>query len=155
MKSLQKCMLPRNQVTPSSRLTNSPSSTPSYSVFQPVMATFLPSGRYVSDPLTFETYSNYTFPLPQAFWDATGGLWVQGSLAGKFAGIFVSTGTPGGGQESTVISSMSTIVHHGMIFVPLGYKNTFAHLSNLSEVRGGMFPPFASLIAGSLFCVCL
>jgi len=85
--------------------------------------------------------------LPQAFWDATGGLWLKGALAGKFAGIFVSTGTPGGGQETTVISSMSTLVHHGMIFVPLGYKDTFPHLSNVNEVRGGMRPLFAFVIA--------
>jgi multimeric flavodoxin WrbA len=90
-------------------------------------------------------------PLPQAFWDATGGLWLKGALAGKFAGIFVSTGTPGGGQETTVISSMSTLVHHGMIFVPLGYKDTFPQLSNVNEVRGGMYPPFAFVIAGYLF----
>lgn len=69
-------------------------------------------------------------------------MWLKGALAGKFAGVFVSTGTPGGGQETTVISSMSTLVHHGMIFVPLGYKDTFPHLSNVSEVRGGMYPPF-------------
>lgn len=41
-------------------------------------------------------YSNRM--LYQAFWDATGGLWAQGALAGKYAGIFVATGTPGGGQ---------------------------------------------------------
>ncbi|KAH7919831.1 flavoprotein WrbA [Leucogyrophana mollusca] len=73
----------------------------------------------------------------KAFWDATGGLWARGALSGKFAGVFVSTGTPGGGQESTVISSLSTLTHHGMIFVPLGYKHTFPQLSNISEVRGG------------------
>lgn len=76
---------------------------------------------------------------------------MKGALAGKFAGVFVSTGTPGGGQESTVISSMSTLVHHGMIFVPLGYKDTFPHLSNVNEVRGGMLNPFASVVAGYSF----
>ncbi|KAG1721007.1 flavoprotein-like protein [Suillus paluster] len=84
----------------------------------------------------------------KAFWDATGGLWVKGALAGKFAGVFVSTGTPGGGQEATVISSLSTLTHHGMIFVPLGYKNTFAQLSNVSEVRGGS-PWGAGTFAGA------
>lgn len=73
----------------------------------------------------------------KAFWDATGGLWAKGALAGKFAGVFVSTGTPGGGQETTVISSLSTIAHHGIIFVPLGYSRTFGILGNMSEVRGG------------------
>ncbi|OBZ77240.1 Protoplast secreted protein 2 [Grifola frondosa] len=75
----------------------------------------------------------------KAFWDATGGLWAQGKLAGKYASVFVSTGTPGGGQETTVISSLSTLTHHGIIFVPLGYSKTFPQLANLSEVRGGTF----------------
>lgn len=62
---------------------------------------------------------------------------MKGALAGKFAGVFVSTGTPGGGQEATVISSLSTLMHHGMCFVPLGYSRTFSILANLDEVRGG------------------
>ncbi|KAI9458448.1 flavoprotein-like protein [Boletus coccyginus] len=73
----------------------------------------------------------------KAFWDATGGLWASGGLAGKFAGVFVSSGGPGGGQESTVMNSISTLAHHGIIFVPLGYSRTFAQLSNLTEVHGG------------------
>lgn len=76
-------------------------------------------------------------PLEQAFWDATGKLWAEGALAGKFAGVFVSTGTPGGGQETTVSNSISTLAHHGIIFVPLGYSRTFAQLGNLTEVHGG------------------
>lgn len=43
----------------------------------------------------------------------------------------------GGGQESTAIAAMSTLAHHGFIYVPLGYKTTFALLADLSEVRGG------------------
>lgn len=74
---------------------------------------------------------------PQAFWDATGGLWGQGLLHGKYAGIFVSTGTPGGGQETTVNNAISTLAHHGIIFVPLGYKNNFPLLANLEEPHGG------------------
>jgi NAD(P)H dehydrogenase (quinone) len=78
------------------------------------------------------------FPVQwKAFWDSTGPLWATGSLAGKYAGVFVSTNTPGGGQEITVSNSLSTFVHHGIVFVPLGYKNTFAQLSTISEVRGG------------------
>lgn len=56
---------------------------------------------------------------------------------GKYAGIFVSTGTPGGGQESTAIAAASTLAHHGIIYVPLGYKTAFSQLANLTEVRGG------------------
>ncbi|TFK96015.1 1,4-benzoquinone reductase [Pterulicium gracile] len=73
----------------------------------------------------------------QSFWDATGGLWASGALLGKYAGVFVSTGTPGGGQETTVISTLSTLAHHGIIYVPMGYGEAFHILSNLSEVRGG------------------
>jgi len=73
----------------------------------------------------------------KAFWDATGGLWMKGALAGKFAGIFVSSGTPGGGQESTVMNSLSTLAHHGIIFVPLGYTTAYAQITNLTEVHGG------------------
>lgn len=78
-----------------------------------------------------------TFPAQwKTFWDATGGLWASGALHGKFAGVFVSTGTAGGGQEVTVLNSLSVLAHHGIIYVPLGYKNTFALNSNLEEVHG-------------------
>jgi NAD(P)H dehydrogenase (quinone) len=70
--------------------------------------------------------------------DSTGHLWQQGALAGKAAGVFVSTGGVGGGQEATVIACLSTFAHHGMHFVPLGYSNSFAQLTNLTEVHGGM-----------------
>ncbi|KAF8502974.1 flavoprotein-like protein [Gautieria morchelliformis] len=73
----------------------------------------------------------------KAFWDATGKLWGTGELHGKYVGVFVSTGSLGGGQETTIITSLSTFVHHGMIFVPLGYKHTFASFMNLNEVHGG------------------
>jgi len=73
----------------------------------------------------------------KAFWDATGQLWVSGALLGKYAGVFVSTAGLGGGQESTAIATMSTLAHHGIIFVPFGYANGFAQLTDLSEVHGG------------------
>jgi NAD(P)H dehydrogenase (quinone) len=73
----------------------------------------------------------------KAFWDATGGLWASGGLNGKYAGVFISTAGHGGGQESTAIASMSTFVHHGINFVPLGYAHAFGQLTNLSEVHGG------------------
>jgi len=81
----------------------------------------------------------------QVFWDATGGLWTKGALAGKYASVFVSTGTPGGGQEMTVNATLSTLTHHGIIFVPLGYKNVFPLLANLDEVHGGMFQNWSYL----------
>ena len=64
---------------------------------------------------------------------------MSGALAGKFASVFVSTGTPGGGQEATVMNSLSTLSHHGIVFVPLGYKTTFPQLGNLTEVHGGTY----------------
>ncbi|KAK0207893.1 1,4-benzoquinone reductase [Desarmillaria ectypa] len=73
----------------------------------------------------------------KAFWDATGGLWVKGSLSGKYAGLFISTAGLGGGQESTAIAAMSTLAHHGIIYVPFGYAHAFAQLTNLTEVHGG------------------
>lgn len=75
----------------------------------------------------------------QAFWDTTGQLWGTGALVGKYASVFVSTASPGGGQETTVLNSLSTLTHHGIIFVPLGYGRTFAQLTNLSEVHGGAY----------------
>ncbi|GJJ10309.1 flavodoxin-like fold protein [Clathrus columnatus] len=73
----------------------------------------------------------------KAFWDATGQLWGSGALHGKYAAVFVSTGTPGGGQETTVLQSISTLTHHGIIFVPFGYKNGMPLLSRLDEAHGG------------------
>ena len=96
---------------------------------------------------TLEEYDAFLFGIPtrfgtlpsqwSSFWDSTGGLWQKGSLYGKPAGIFISTSSPGGGQETTVRNSLSYLVHHGMVFVPLGYKNAFAELSNTEEVHGG------------------
>ncbi|KAL0065392.1 flavodoxin-like fold protein [Marasmius tenuissimus] len=84
----------------------------------------------------------------KAFWDATGQLWAAGALSGKYAGLFVSTGAMGGGQESTAIAAMSTFTHHGLIYVPLGYSLTFPQLTNLTEIHGGS-PWGAGTFAGS------
>jgi len=99
------------------------------------------------DAKILESYDAFLFGIPtrygnfpaqwKAFWDTTGGQWGSGAYWGKFAGIFVSTGTQGGGQESTVIASMSTLAHHGIVYVPLGYKHTFSQLTNINEIRGG------------------
>ncbi|KAH6908843.1 NADH-quinone oxidoreductase [Coprinopsis sp. MPI-PUGE-AT-0042] len=84
----------------------------------------------------------------KAFWDSTGGLWAGGKLAGKYAGLFVSTAGLGGGQESTAMNTMSTLVHHGIVYVPLGYAHTFALQTNLDEVHGGS-PWGAGTFAGA------
>ncbi|KAF5362463.1 hypothetical protein D9756_002083 [Leucocoprinus leucothites] len=84
----------------------------------------------------------------KAFWDATGPLWFTGALAGKHAGIFVSTNTLGGGQETTAINMMSTLTHHGIIYVPFGYATAFPLLTDMSEIHGGT-PWGAGTFAGS------
>ncbi|KAG8862919.1 hypothetical protein FRB96_000339 [Tulasnella sp. 330] len=84
----------------------------------------------------------------KSFWDSTGQLAYSNALAGKLVGAFVSTGGQGGGQEATFFSLMSTFVHHGMIFVPLGYKDTVHHLSSLEEIHGGS-PWGAGTFAGT------
>ncbi len=101
----------------------------------------------IHDPATLESYDAVLFGIPtrygnfsaqfKAFWDMTGKQWQTGAFWGKYAGLFVSTASQGGGQESTAIASMSTLVHHGFIYVPLGYKTAFPLLADLSEVRGG------------------
>ncbi|KZV89046.1 NADH-quinone oxidoreductase [Exidia glandulosa HHB12029] len=73
----------------------------------------------------------------RSFWDSTGQLWQSGALYGKYAGIFVSTAGHGGGQEATVVNSISTLAHHGVLYVPFGYKHAFAQLTNLEEPHGG------------------
>ena len=101
----------------------------------------------LSDPAQLEEFDGILFGIPtrygnfpaqiKTFWDKSGKQWSQGSFWGKYAGVFISTGTLGGGQESTAIAAMSTFAHHGFIYVPLGYKTTFAQLANLEEVHGG------------------
>jgi NAD(P)H dehydrogenase (quinone) len=73
----------------------------------------------------------------KTFWDQTGGLWQSGDLYGKYGGLFVSSASMGGGQESTAIAAMSTLAHHGIIFVPLGYAKAFGLMTELDEARGG------------------
>lgn len=91
------------------------------------------------DAVLFGIPTRYgNFPAQwKAFWDRTGGIWASGGFWGKYAGLFVSTGTLGGGQESTAIAAMSTLSHHGFLYVPLGYKTAFAQLANLEEIHGG------------------
>jgi NAD(P)H dehydrogenase (quinone) len=79
------------------------------------------------------------------FLDQTGGLWMKGALVGKVGSVFTSTGT-GGGNESTIISFVTTLMHHGMVYAGLPY--TCPELADLSEVKGGS-PWGAATIAGA------
>ncbi len=80
----------------------------------------------------------------RTFLDQTGGLWVKGALVGKVASVFTSTGT-GGGTESTIISLVFTLMHHGMVVVGLPYA--CPELAEIGEVKGGS-PWGAATIAG-------
>ena len=71
--------------------------------------------------------------------DSTGGFWMSGEgFYGKPASIFFSTATLGGGQETIALTWITQLVHHGMIYVPIGYGKTFGkYLTNLKEIHGG------------------
>jgi NAD(P)H dehydrogenase (quinone) len=77
------------------------------------------------------------------FWDGTGGLWMKHALVGKPAALFTSTGTMHGGQESTLLSMMLPLLHHGMVIVGLPYSEP-----ELSNTQSGGTPYGASHIAG-------
>lgn len=99
------------------------------------------------DAILFGTptrFGNMAAPM-RSFLDRTGGLWVKGALVGKPGSIFTSTGT-GGGNESTIISFATTLIHHGMIFIGLPYA--CPELADISELKGGS-PWGAATIAGA------
>jgi NAD(P)H dehydrogenase (quinone) len=79
------------------------------------------------------------------FLDATGGLWAQGKLVGKVGSVFTSSATQHGGQESTILSFHTTLLHHGMVIVGLPY--TFSGQTRIDEITGGS-PYGTSTIAG-------
>jgi len=80
------------------------------------------------------------------FLDQTGKLWVSGGLAGKVSSVFTSTGTQHGGQETTITSFHSTLLHQGMIIVGVPY--TEQRLLNMDEITGGS-PYGASTLAAA------
>lgn len=108
----------------------------------------------VADPKELGDYDAIIFGSPtrfgnmtaqmRNFLDQTGSLWMSGALVGKVGSVFTSTGT-GGGNESTIISFMSNLMHHGMVYVGLPYA--CPELADISEVKGGS-PWGAACIAG-------
>jgi NAD(P)H dehydrogenase (quinone) len=98
-------------------------------------------------PDVMKEYDAFLFGIPtrygtysaqwKTFIDRLGQLWQSGALFGKYFGLFVSTATAGGGQEITAITALSSWIHQGMIYVPLGYATAFPILADLSEARGG------------------
>jgi len=87
-------------------------------------------------------FGNMASPM-KYFLETTTPGWLAGHLAGKPAGVFTSTGTMHGGQESTLLSMMLPLLHHGMLIIGLPYSQ-----SALNETRSGGTPYGASHVAG-------
>jgi NAD(P)H dehydrogenase (quinone) len=87
-------------------------------------------------------FGNMAAPL-KYFLDSTSSLWLSGALAGKPAGVFTSTQSMHGGQETTLLSMMMPLIHHGMYLVGIPYTER-----SLNETRFGGTPYGASHVAG-------
>jgi NAD(P)H dehydrogenase (quinone) len=100
-----------------------------------------------ADAIIFGTPTRFGNMVGQMrqFLDATGGLWAQGKLVGKAGSVFASTATQHGGQESTILSFHTTLLHHGMVIVGLPYA--FQGQTRMDEITGGS-PYGASTITG-------
>jgi NAD(P)H dehydrogenase (quinone) len=88
-------------------------------------------------------FGNMAAPMKH-FWDGTSLLWQRGALAGKPATVFTSTASLHGGQETTLVSMMLPLLHHGMLVLGLPYT-----LAELNATRHGGTPYGASHFAGS------
>jgi NAD(P)H dehydrogenase (quinone) len=110
----------------------------------------------IADPNELADYDAIIFGTPtrfgnmaaqmRNFLDQTGGLWFTKALVGKVGSVFVSTASQHGGQETTITSFHTTLLHHGMVIVGLPY--TFAGNSEMTEISGGT-PYGASTLAGN------
>lgn len=100
-----------------------------------------------ADAILFGAPTRYGLPCAQmqTFFDATGQLWMTGALVGKVGGVFTSTASQHGGQESTLISMYTFLLHQGMLVAGVPYAAP--ELLNLNEITGGS-PYGASTIAG-------
>jgi NAD(P)H dehydrogenase (quinone) len=99
------------------------------------------------DAIIFGTPTRFGMMAAQmrAFLDQTGGLWAQNKLVGKVGSVFASTGTQHGGQEATILSFHTTLLHQGMIIVGLPY--TAKGQTRMDEITGGS-PYGATTLAG-------
>lgn len=88
-------------------------------------------------------FGNMAAPL-KYFLDGTGVLWLKGAMTGKPAAVFTSTASMHGGQESTLLSMMTPLLHHGMLIVGLPYSEP-----ELMSTRSGGTPYGASHVAGA------
>ena len=98
------------------------------------------SGLALGSPTRF---GNMAAPM-KYFWDGTSALWLRGSLAGKPAAVFTSTASLHGGQETTLLSMMMPLLHHGMLIVGLPYS-----APELLTTRSGGTPYGPSHFAGA------
>jgi NAD(P)H dehydrogenase (quinone) len=109
----------------------------------------------IAEPAELMNYDAIIFGSPTRFGnvtaqmrnfiDQTGGLWAKGALVGKVGSVFTSSATQHGGQESTILTFIPTLLHHGMVVVGLPYAEQ--RQMGLDEIKGGT-PYGASTIAG-------
>jgi NAD(P)H dehydrogenase (quinone) len=105
-------------------------------------------GLATADAIIFGTptrFGNMCGQMRQ-FLDATGGLWLKGALVGKVGSVFTSSATQHGGQESTILTFHTYLLHQGMVIVGLPYS--FEGQMRIDEITGGS-PYGASTIAGT------
>lgn len=108
----------------------------------------VPAQMAEADAIIFGTPTRFGNMAAQMrnFLDQTGGLWVQGGLVGKVGSVFTSTASQHGGQETTITSFHTTLLHHGMVIVGVPY--TEPRLTQMGEISGGT-PYGASTLAGA------
>jgi NAD(P)H dehydrogenase (quinone) len=106
-----------------------------------------PAGLAEADAILFGTPTRFGNMAAQMrnFLDQTGGLWAKGALIGKVGSVFASTATQHGGQETTITSFHTTLLHHGMVIVGVPYSE--ARQTTMSEITGGS-PYGATTLAG-------
>ncbi len=110
----------------------------------------------IAEPNELADYDGILFGTPtrfgnmaaqmRNFLDQTGALWMRNALVGKVGSVFTCTASQHGGQETTITSFHTTLLHHGMIVVGLPYS--FTELSSMDEIQGGT-PYGASSITGA------
>jgi NAD(P)H dehydrogenase (quinone) len=107
-----------------------------------------PERMVEADALIFGTPTRFGMMSAQMrnFFDQTGQLWMQGSLVNKVGSVFASTATQHGGQETTITSFHTTLLHHGMIIVGVPYAEP--RLMEMGEITGGT-PYGATTIANT------
>jgi NAD(P)H dehydrogenase (quinone) len=100
-----------------------------------------------ADAIIFGTPTRFGNMVAQMrnFLDQTGQMWLKGTLIGKVGSVFTSTATQHGGQETTIMSFIHNLIHHGMVIVGVPYS--CQELMNMNEITGGS-PYGAGTLAG-------